>query len=151
VSNAVRNLPQLTLENLHLLDGGKLKRQFKLAIGRVLENISEFPVRNGKPETREINIKVIVAPTIKKTKRPIEGPYGVQEVEVPEISGLVVKAVIKDKLPIFESGNVICKVELVNGRLRDATFNPENSSNPDQMSLLDDLDDALDGEDDSEE
>lgn len=42
-------LPQLQLSTLSQLDHGKLDHQFKRCLGRTLENMCEFPIRNGRP------------------------------------------------------------------------------------------------------
>ena len=82
-------------------------------------------------------------------KRPIENAYGMSEVEVPEIVGMTVKAIIKDKLPIFESSNVSLITEVRNGRINDLRFNPNNSINPSQLEI--DFDsDMADGPNDDE-
>lgn len=144
-------LPQLTLETLHQFDGGKLNRQFKRAMHRAVENISEFPLRNGKPESREITLRVVVTPVVKTTKRAMESAFGSVEVDVPEIAGLAVRCVIKDKLPIFESGLVNMAVEVRGGRITDARFNPNNSENPGQLELFEDDDPEDDDGDDSDD
>lgn len=142
-------LPQLSLSNLHQLDQGKLSRQWNRLMGRIIENISDFPIRDGKPETREISIRILMCPQVKNRKQALETSYGVTEVDVPEICGMTVKAIIKDKLPIFESGNVECLVDVRNGRISDLRFNPNNSQNPSQLELFSDVDD-LGGDDDDE-
>ena len=142
-------LKQLGLDNLHLIDQGKLLRQWNRVLARLLENISDFPVRDGKPESREISIRLQLTPRIKKSKKSMETGYGQTEVEVPEIVGLTIKAIVKDKLPIFETGDVECAVEMKNGRIADARFNPANSAAPTQMDF-DFLDDELEGLDEND-
>jgi len=147
-------LPQITLESLHKFDQGRLNRQFARAIARILDNISEFPCRDGKPESREVSIKLTVTPQIRKVKKPVETAYGHNEIEVPEIFGLMISAMIKDKLPIFKSGDVVCAVDVRNGRITDARFNPANSLAPEQMELFDDepaLADSPDDDDDDDD
>lgn len=128
-------LPQLTLATLHQVDRGALNRQFNRKFAAALQDISEFPVRNGKPEPREITIKITITPEIAQRKKAIEGPMGVQEVDIPEVVGLRLQAVVKDKMPVFQTSDVSFVVDNRNGRIADARFNPENPSCPNQLEM----------------
>lgn len=129
------SLPQLTLQTLHQLDRGKLDRQFSRAIARAMQNISEFPCKGSKAEPREIALVFKLTPEIRFTKNAIETAMGQTEVMIPEIVGVTVSARIKDKFPIFESDDVRMVTEVVNGNIKDARFNPNNNSRPEQLEL----------------
>jgi hypothetical protein len=131
------HLPQISLGSLSKLDRGRLARQFQRAIFRTLQNISEFPVRGDKAETREIVIRVRLTPEIKFVKRAIETALGQTEGSFPEITGLMINADIKDKLPIFQTDDVRCAIDVVNGDIKDCRFNPDNNINPTQLELFD--------------
>ena len=133
-----QSLPQLKLETLHHLDRGKLARQFQRAIARTLQNITEFPCRGDKPETREIVLRIRITPEVKFEKTAVETAYGHSEASVPRIVGLSINADIKDKLPIFQTDDVRFVVEMINGQITDARFNPANNINPAQLDLFDD-------------
>ena len=128
-------LPQLTLDSIHRLDRGKLERQFARAIARAMSNISEFPCKGDKVEVREISLVFRLTPEIRFSKRSIESGMGQCEATVPEICGVMVNAHIKDKFPIFQTDDVRLAVDVVNGQIKDARFNPDNNQRPDQLEL----------------
>lgn len=131
-------LPQLGLGTLHQLDRGGLAKRFSDAIGMCLTNIAQYPCRDGKAETRAVHLSVYLTPELKMKKRGVETAGGRQvEVDVPEICGLIVRAKVKSAIPDSETADVRMVVDLMNGRITDARFNPENNDNPDQLELFD--------------
>ncbi len=128
-------LPQLSLESLHQLDGGKLARQFRRAIARAMQNISEFPCRGEKVETREICLVVKLTPEVTFKKVSHETAMGQAEYTAPEIIGIAASCFIKDKFPIFQTDDVRMAVDIVNGQINDLRFNPNNNNRPDQLEL----------------
>lgn len=132
-------LPQLSLESLHQLDRGKLARQFRRAVTRAMQNISEFPCKGEKVESREISLVVKLTPEVKFNKIGIETAIGNAEALQPEIIGISAACYIKDKFPIFQTDDVRMAVDIINGQISDVRFNPNNNNRPDQLEL--DLDD----------
>lgn len=131
-------LPQLGLATLHQLDRGGLAKRFSDAVGMCLANIAQYPCRDGKAETRVVELKVYITPELKMKKRGVETSGGRQvEVDVPEICGLMVRAKVKSAIPDSETADVRLVVDMINGRIADARFNPDNNDNPDQLELFD--------------
>lgn len=131
-------LPQLGLATLHQLDHGGLSKRFSDAIGMCLANIAQYPCRDGKPETRAVHLSVYLTPELNFKKQGIErSGGGVAEVMVPEICGLLVRAKVKSAIPDSETADVRMVVDLTNGRITDARFNPQNNDQPDQLELFD--------------
>ncbi len=137
-------LSPLDLGTLAKFDGGRLNRQFVRKVRRVLDDISEFPLRAGKPEPRQITIVLTIVPEVAQKKKGIESGGSQREIDVPVIVGLSAFGVIKDKLPIYRSNDVNFAVDVKNDRIMDARFNPNNSQSPNQMEF--DLDDDDDGD-----
>ena len=137
------HLLPLTLDSLPKLSRGQLNRQFAAAVGRALDSISEFPCKGEKVESREIVISITLTPEIKFEKRAIETAYGQTEAAVPQIVGVAMKACIKGKNPAFSTDDIRMAVNVVNGRVKGAMFNPNNNHSPEQLEL--DLE-GLDGD-----
>lgn len=132
-------LPQLTLDTLPKLDRGALAKRFSDAIAVCIQNISQYPCRDGKAETRAVHVALFLTPEIKLKKQCVESSGGRQvEVDVPEIVGLVVRAKVKSSIPDAETADVRMVVDVVAGRITDARFNPENNDAPDQLELFED-------------
>lgn len=128
-------LPQLSLESLHELDRGKLARQFRRAIARAMQNISEFPCKGEKVESREISIVLKLTPEVKFNKISLETAMGQAEALRPEIIGISAACYIKDKFPIFQTDDVRMAIDIVNDQITDVRFNPNNNNRPDQLEL----------------
>lgn len=131
------HLPQLNLDSLGELDRGAVERRFRDAMDSVLTNISKFPFRDqNKVETRAIHLSVFMTPELKLFKQAVEGPNGRQvEVDVAELAGLSVRVKIKSALPDAETADVRMACDIINGRINDVRFNPDNNGKPEQLSL----------------
>lgn len=131
------HLPQLTIQNLGQLDRGSVARRFGDAVEQILANISKFPCRDGnKVETRSLELKVFFTPELRLDKRGIESANGNQmEVDVPELSGVSVRVKIKSALPDAETADVKMACDIINGRIADMRFNPNNNKAPDQLEF----------------
>ena len=140
------HLPQLNLDSLGQLDRGAVERRFGDAIESVLANISKFPFRDqNKVETRAIHLAVFITPELRLFKQAVEGNNGRQvEVDVAELAGLSVRVKIKSALPDAETADVRMACDIVNGRINDVRFNPENNAKPDQLELEYADDDGVD-------
>ena len=128
-------LPQLSLDSLSSYDRGKLDRQFTKCLSRVLANISDYPVRGQKAEPRKITLEITLTPIVKFSKTSVETSMGNREAEVPEIVGLLTGIQIKDKVPVFQSDDVVMAVEMKGERIADLRFNPNNNNRPDQLEF----------------
>ena len=128
-------LPQLGLPTLHQLDRGGLAKRFADAIGMCLANIAQYPCRDGKAETRAVHLSVYLTPELKFKNQAVETASGHTEVKVPEICGLMVRAKVKSAIPDSETADVRMVVDVVNGRITDARFNPANNEMPEQLEM----------------
>lgn len=136
-------LKPVSFETLQVYDRDSLARRLADAWRNILDNISRYPVRDGKPEPRKIIIELTIIPEVAKCKQAIETSGGHREIEVPKVVGLRSFATIKDKLPLFQSSDVNMAVDVRNDRIVDARFNPNNPASPNQLEF--DLDDEGDG------
>lgn len=140
------HLPQLALNTLGQLDRGAVERRFRDAINCVLDNISKFPFRdNTKVETRAIHLSVFLTPELRMFKSAVESGHGRQvEVDVAELAGLSVRVKIKSNLPDAETADVRMACDIINGKINDVRFNPDNNAKPDQLELEYTEDDGVD-------
>lgn len=134
-------LPQFNIEHLGEMDRNAVARRGNAALALCLENISQFPFRDGgKVETRKVTIEINLTPELKETKVAVELPGGrQQEVKHFELAGVTARVKIKSALPDAETGDVRMACDIHNGKIKEARFNPENNEAPDQLEL--DLDD----------
>jgi hypothetical protein len=140
-------LKPVNFQTLEVYDRGSLARRLGDAWRNILDNISRYPLRDGKAEPRKIIIELTIIPEVAKVKEGMERNGRQQEIEVPRIVGLKTFATIKDKLPTFQSSEVCMAVDIRNDRIVDARFNPNNPSSPNKLEF--DLE--IDGFDDEDE
>ena len=142
----MQRLKPITFGTLETYDRGSLSRNLQDTLKSLYDNISRYPIRGGKPEARKVIIELTIVPEVANKKTSVETSTGQREIDVPVIIGLKTFAVIKDKRPVFQSGEVCMAVNMKNDCITDARFNPNNPSSPAQMEF----DDVLDGLDDGE-
>ena len=142
----MQRLQPITFGTLEKYDRGSLARKLRDTLLSLYDDISRYPIRAGKPEARKIIIELTIVPEVANKKTPVETSTGQREIDVPVIVGLKTCAVIKDKRPVFQSGQVCMAVNIKNDRITDARFNPNNPSSPAQMEFEDVLDGLDDGD-----
>lgn len=107
---------QFTLENLRLLDFGKIGAAFQVELERVVKDCMDRP---GDDHAREVTIKFRIAPTE-------EG--GITNCDTVSVECEISSAVPKRRTKVYEMRPNI------NGQL---TFNPDLSAEPDGQTMFD--------------
>lgn len=116
---------KLSFETLGDLDKGRLGKVLEKHIKTVKQDCYNRPCdASGKPADREILIKLKITPRLER------GDLG----EV-NLAGVTCETEIASKIPKHVSNPV--KMNVSNDGL---FFNPDDNTNPDQMSLLDGVD-----------
>ena len=130
-------LPQLCMANLGKLDRGAVERRVDAAIALCVNNINQFPFRDGgKVESRKVTIELYITPELRETTVAIETNGGrQQEVKNFELKAISGRVKIKSGLPDAETGDVRMACDVRNGAIKDVRFNPDNNFAPEQLEL----------------